>query len=342
MAAMSTPLLPPLKVLAPEDLIASVPHILGFHPENSVVLMAMDANSLTFTMRVDLPLARHRKQLAEQLLVPIRRHNPSSVLIIVFGGGKANPPEHLPQTKLVAVLEDGLASIGVPVAHSVWVESCEAGAPWCCYADVSCAGSMPDPRSSPVAAATAAAGIVTFANREELAAQVALAPDDVLARRSTLLDAAVEEQRIATAAGIRLVRDTVAEFVTRTTPLDDAEIVRLVHALSDHNVRDASLSFAAGATPAAAERLWLELTRGSPAPERAEPATLLAFTAYLRGDGALASVAIQAAETACPGHRLAGLLRYALDCGLAPARIETLARGAAEEASWLLSGGDST
>jgi hypothetical protein len=339
---MSTPLLPPLKVLAPEDLIASVPHILGFHPENSLVVMAMDACSLTFTMRVDLPLARHRKQLVDQLLVPIREHNPSSVLVMVFGGGKAHPPEQLPQTKLVGVLADGLASIGVPMAHAVWVESCQTGAPWYCYADVDCAGSMPDPRSSPVAAATAAAGIVTFSNRDELAAQVALAPDDVLARRSTLLDTAVEEKRLATAAGIRLVRDAVAEFAERTSPLEDEEIVRLAVALSDHQVRDASLSFAVGATPAAAERLWLELTRGCPAPERAEPATLLAFTAYLRGDGALASVAIQTAETACPGHRLAGLLRYALDCGLAPARIQALAKGAAEEASWLLGGGDST
>ncbi|WP_186763169.1 DUF4192 domain-containing protein [Lentzea tibetensis] len=337
---MTTPLLPPLRVLAPEDLIASVPHILGFHPDDSLVVMAMHEHNLTFTMRVDLPLARHRRPLAEQLLIPIREHQPTSVLLLVFGGvGTADPPEELPHKKLIDVLDDAVDSIGVAVAHAVWVQSCQTGAPWYCYDDIDCGGTMPDPSSSPVAAASAAAGIVTFSNRAEMAALVAPAPDDVLARRSALLDEAVEEQRIATAAGIRLVRDAVGEFPSRTNPLTDDEIVRLLMALSDDRVRDASLSFSIGPTSAAAEHLWLEMTRGCPAPERADPATLLAFTAYLRGDGGLASVALHAAETACPGHRLAGLLRHALDCGLAPARIRALAQGAAQEAAWHLAAG---
>ena len=84
-----------------------------------------------------------------------------------------------------------------------------------------------------------------------------------------------------------------------------------------------------GAGAAAAERLWLALVRATPAPERAEPAALLALTAYLRGDGALAGVALDAALNACPHHSLSGLLRAALDGGLPP----ELLRGVAEDAA---------
>lgn len=337
---MTTPLLPPIRVQAPEDLISAIPHILGFHPEDSLVVMAMHDNSLTFTMRVDLPLPRHRRHLAEQLIVPMREHKPTSCLFMVFGGGKAEPPERLPQTKLIDVMAEAMASIGVPVAHAIWVRSCKQGAPWNCYDDVDCSGTVPDSKTSPLAAASAAAGVVTFADRAELAGVVTPVDDETLARRSALLDQAVEQQHIAASAGLRLVRDMITALPDRIAPLTDEDVVRLTMALSDVTVRDASLSFAVGPNPAAAEQLWIELTRGCPVPERAEPATLLAFTAYLRGDGGLASVALQAAEAACPGHRLAGLLRHALDCGLAPSRIRDLAMGAADEAVWLLGQGE--
>ena len=67
--------------------------------------------------------------------------------------------------------------------------------------------------------------------------------------------------------------------------MPDTEIVALARALAVPEVRDASLGFAAGARSRQAEHLWLELTRSCPAPERAEPACLLAFYAYQRGDG---------------------------------------------------------
>src|SRR5262249_60782180 len=81
---------------------------------------------------------------------------------------------------------------------------------------------------------------------------------------------------------------------------------------------------------AAAERLWLALVRAPPAPERAEPAALLALTAYLRGDGGLASVALEAALLACPHHSLSGLLRAALDGGMPPELLREIAMDAGD------------
>lgn len=57
---------------------------------------------------------------------------------------------------------------------------------------------------------------------------------------------------------------------------------------------------------------WQTLARGLPAPERAAPATLAGYAAYVAGNGALASIALDEALTARPGYRLAGLLQRAL------------------------------
>jgi hypothetical protein len=337
----TTPLRPPVRLHEPGELIAAVPHMLGFHPQDSLVLLALKGdqpNKVGLTLRVDLPPARHRRALADQLLLPVHEHESSAVLVLVVGGGPADPPA-VPHRELIEVLSDALATIGVPLVHAAWAESTGAGASWRCYDDAECAGTVPDPRGTALAAATAAAGLVTFASRDELAAL--LTPDDEsdLARRSAMLDHAAEAAERTGSdprAALRRVREAVERTAERDGPLDDEEIVDLAVALTDLRVRDACLALVTDGSAAAAESLWLKLSRSMPVPERAEAAALLAFSAYVRGEGALASVALEQAEAASPGHRLAHLLRMALDTGLAPSKVATIASNAAAEASWLL------
>jgi hypothetical protein len=61
----------------------------------------------------------------------------------------------------------------------------------------------------------------------------------------------------------------------------------------------------------------------APDPEAAEAAVLLAHCALMRGDGALACVALRRAQQAWPGHRLSALLQAALDSGTNPAELRT-------------------
>src|SRR5687767_5683893 len=81
-----------------------------------------------------------------------------------------------------------------------------------------------------------------------------------------------------------LLHEHVLRAGDRTQPLTDREIADLAFALINPMVRDACLSFAIGEHADHAEDLWSELVRSSPAPERAEPAALLAAYAFLRGD----------------------------------------------------------
>ncbi|MFD0787811.1 DUF4192 family protein, partial [Micromonospora azadirachtae] len=46
---------PRLAVRSPADLLAAVPYLLGFHPADSVVVVAMRGRRVVFAARADLP-----------------------------------------------------------------------------------------------------------------------------------------------------------------------------------------------------------------------------------------------------------------------------------------------
>jgi hypothetical protein len=101
-------------------------------------------------------------------------------------------------------------------------------------------------------------------------------------------------------------------------------VARIVWGLRDRDVRDRALELAMGADAPAAESLWTECTRRAPIPLDAAPATLLAVSAWLRGDGAMANVALTRALAGEPTYALARLLAQALAGCVAPAELRAL------------------
>lgn len=186
-------------------------------------------------------------------------------------------------------------------------------------------------------------GNVTFESRAAMAAIAALDPPEALERRSTLLDELVTTSYDPDPRPeLRRVSDAIDAVEHRKGSLPDKEIVALARALSVPEVRDASMGFAAQPRSRLAERLWLELTRASPAPERAEPACLLAFYAYQRGDGGIASIALDAADEACPGHALSKLIRAAVSAAFPPSEMRALSAKYLDSAHELLAGAQSS
>ncbi|MGH3800038.1 MAG: DUF4192 domain-containing protein, partial [Pseudonocardiaceae bacterium] len=249
---------------------------------------------------------------------------------VVIGGEPT--PDDPPHRALVDILDDMLTSAGLPLVHAAWTAQIVGGAPWQCYDDPLCAGTVPDPAASPLAAATVAAGAVTFSSREEMAALLDGEDPAALQRRAALLDAADADHPMGSeliAQRFALLEELHQAAAAGDLVLSDSIVAEVASALCDHRIRDACLPWCSGPGAVAAERLWLALVRATPAPERAEPGALLALVAYLRGDGALAGVALDAALQACPQHSLSGLLRAALDGGLPPEVLRTVAADAA-------------
>ncbi|MGH3997880.1 MAG: DUF4192 domain-containing protein, partial [Pseudonocardiaceae bacterium] len=290
---------------------------------------------LGLTLRADLVDNAQAPLLAEQLLLPIARQRPTGVAVVVIGG-EPTPDGDPPHRVLVDVLDDMLTSAGLPLVHAAWAAQIVGGTPWRCYDDPLCVGTVSDPAASPLAAATVAAGAVTFSSREELVALLEGEDPAALQRREVLLEAADADHPMSS----RLIAQRFARLkqlhraaAAGDILLSDNTVAEVASALCDHRVRDACLPWCSGPGAVAAERLWLALVRATPAPERAEPAALLALVAYLRGDGALAGVALDAALEACPQHSLSGLLRAALDGGLPPEVLRTIAVDAAAAVS---------
>ncbi|MPY78822.1 MAG: DUF4192 family protein [Actinophytocola sp.] len=340
------------------DTLAAIPHLLGFHPTDSVVLLSGTERGtpLSRTLRGDLPPDHLIGVAAHDITASLAEDDISSALLVVIGGqdgggglggetngcganrnadGDGNKDgnpngDMLPFARLVDAVRRDLVELGVTEVAAYWVPELAGGARYRCYDDPACTGVMSDPASSVLGAELASRGYVTYGSRAELAALLAPDSEPRVARREEL----IETKRAAGAGSwplacrLAAVRDGLSAARSGNPTLSDSHIAMLAIALADVEVRDACLATALppdSELAAAAAALWQALTRALPTPERAIPACLAGYAAYMSGDGALAAIAFSAALDADPDHVLAGLLDQALRHGFAPYRLHQLA-----------------
>jgi hypothetical protein len=253
---------------------------------------------------------------------------------LVIVGGRRRPGRPLPHAGFVGDLVEALGEFGLPVSHALWTPGITTGAPWACYVDDECGGSLPDPRATVLAATATERGTVAFDSRDELAGLLAPRSPEALARRAAglaRLPSPPWPDSTCLTDAVSVVRQAFARCCRGEGPPTDEEAVLLASALKLPEVRDVCLAMAVPSNTAAAreaERFWLMLVRELPPPERAEPAALLGFTAYMRGDGAFAGMALENALAAAPDHLLATLLKRVLDRGTPPEVLRGLAAAA--------------
>lgn len=281
--------------------------------------------TMATTIRADLPEPHHVPGMVEHLVAAAEHNEAVAVIAVVVG-------RTLEETHpLVDALRESLEDKDILLVHASWTSRVADGERWQCYVDPQCTDEIPDPQASTWAAARAVAGNPLYRDREEMAAQLAPDPPETLARREELLDAHLRnpqhpytEDDLESDLDLMTQMLTVAAASPEPPILNDRQVVRLARALSHTEVRDECLATALSDTPQAAERLWTVLIRALPAPERAEPAALLAMSAYLRGAGVLAALALQTALEANPAHSLALLLHTSLTHPVMPDQLREL------------------
>ncbi|WP_028932843.1 DUF4192 domain-containing protein [Pseudonocardia spinosispora] len=320
-----------LRLTAPPDLVTAIPALLGFYPTESLVAVSIgrdDGEFIRFTMRIDLPPDRDAAAAAHEVLDIDAVRESDELLFVVVGGGE--PPgsdRDPPRAGLIAALVEECLAQGIPVRAAVWAAEIAKDAPWSCYRTRD-AGRLPDPASAPLAAEMVASGKVIYPDRAEVERLVRPGHGPTLARRSELINTYLEqveregwELPYAGVEGLALIERWVAADDGEPPRLSDRDVLSLCLALSDPTVRDACLGFAFGDRADAAQRLWAALMRELPDPEVAEPAVLFAFSAVVLGDSALATVALERAQRAWPGHYLSGMFLDALCSGISPAAL---------------------
>lgn len=315
----------------PGALIAALPAVLGFVPENSVVLVSLDGGEIGSVMRVDLSgeLVNRIGHLAE---VAGAARPEAAIAVIVSADGAHCPSCNEEYRQLCVTLSEALSQHNIELWAAHVVDRVARGGHWHCVDGCGSSGLIDDPSASPLAAAAVLDGRRLYPRRADL--QAVIAVDDPA--RSAELEGVVRQQAArrraahradpagCTRSDVETAMATASGVASGQSPSDD-ELATLGCALSDAGVRDILYALAVGENAGEVESLWALLARTLPAPWRIEALVLLAFSAYARGDGPLAGVSLEAALRCRPDHRMAGMLDVALQTGLRPEDIRELA-----------------
>jgi hypothetical protein len=340
-----------VRIADPGEIAAALPHLLGFRPRESVVLISLTGPAggrVGLTVRADIPMAAHAAALAAVLARSVCTDRPRGVVVAVVSevADPAEPEERaIPHRPLVGELVTALAAFGVPVPHVLLVRD---GRWWsydcphrCC--DPAAGTALPTGVTE-LEVAAVATGTVVERDRDDLVARIARSPG----RDRGAMAAACARVAAECSAGVldsgwdAVVAQSwsaVTLAAARCRPgapdaggrLTDAEVARVVWGLRDGDVRDRALGLSLGPEAAAAEQLWTECTRRAPTPLDAAPATLLAVSVWLRGDGAMANVALTRALESEPDYGLARLLAQALASCVTPSDLRAML---AEASRW--------
>jgi len=319
-----------LRARSPEDLLAAVPCVLGFRPADSVVMLTFTSAppGQAFHARVDLPTdVRDHPEVVALLLEPVLQHRVERVAFVLYSDDAA-AAEAL-ATVLWGVFEgEGVDVVDVLRADGrLWFGLGPGGA--------RDEGRPYDDRSHPFRAQAVLDGRVTLESRDELAAT--LVGTDVVALEAVGAAAGEcrplgpgdrpAEARWVRAALLRTLGEHPDELPSGDRPsgcpvaghrLTDAEVGRLVAACRDIEVRDVAWALMSREDARHHVEVWRDVVRRCPTELLAAPASLLAFAAWLAGDGALAWCALDRSALADPDYRMAGLVAHTLEHALPP------------------------
>ncbi len=320
-----------LRAGSAEAVLAVVPHMLGFYPSRSLVVLGLgDRNRVRVTFRYDLPDPPDPElaaDIADHAAYVLTRERISSAMLIGYG------PELL-VTAVVGCVVDTLIVAGVQVPDAL---RADGGRYWSLFCDdpACCppAGRRYDPGSHPAATQMSEAGLNAHPDRDALVRtlQPPAGSSDAIRRAAGLArlrrgriiahsqacgerDPQLRLARVGRAAAQRAIRTYRAGGAV-TSP---HQLAWLAVLLTDLRVRDDAWARMDPSRTEAHLRLWTDVIKGAASDYVPAPAALLAFTAWQAGNGALAAVAVDRALAVDPQYSMALLLNGVLQAGLPP------------------------
>jgi Domain of unknown function (DUF4192) len=317
-----------LKISSPAELLAAVPYLLGFHPSDSVTVVAFRRGRVHFAGRHDLPPPDgdedDARTAATHLAAVVAREAADGAVVIGYGA-----PTRV--TPAVLRTAEALRRVDVPTFDVLRVTG---GRFWSylCDGDDGCPdeGWPCPPEHSAIAAAATYAGHVALPDRDTLVAQLApvggaamiAATVGARERLSGLADSDRGTASLARRlhrAGRVAVRDAERRYRSGGR-LSDDEVAWLGVVLGEVAVRDYAWE-RIGLDPWQLT-LWTDVVRRVEPEYVPAPAALLGFAAWRAGAGALAWAAVERSLAADPAYGMAQTLREILTYAVSPAMVD--------------------
>lgn len=305
---------------SPLDLVAAVPYVLGFHPRDSVVLLTFGPGEAPHA-RVDLPTGEDAQREVVQLLAEVvERHRVERVALLLY---TADP-------WLAATFHDAALPVfvggGVGVVDVLRVGDDRVHS----AGDPDDPGTAYDLTSHPFTAEQVIEGVVVESSRDALAATLQCADeDDALA-----VAAAAEEceggfdglPAFLTVQGLcesmadhgRWVQRTIRRSLRTGRPLAPEDAGRLLALVDGVPLRDVAWAEMSRTEASRHVELWRDLVRRCPRDLLPAPASLLAFAAWLAGQGALAWCALDRCLEVDPDYSMADCIAHLLAGAVPP------------------------
>jgi hypothetical protein len=320
----------PSRIKSPNDLVAAVPYLLGFHPHRCVVCVGVSTPAISVVTHQLRPKTGDEEPDWDATAAIISQQS-SNAFVIGYG----------PAEQIDAAVDEcavAIAATGIEVTAAVRVDD---GRIYCLGEQCQCPpeGWPYNPDTSTLPAEATLRGIAPLPSRAALTALLDPVTGDEHDRMQAAIDVAlhrfvtaIRESRPARAGGsvagwlaaglsslaadgITALDEALAAAGRGETLADDSvawlTVVLLIPEVFDHAWRTCD-----GSDPH--RTLWIDVTRRATGRAAAPPACLLAITAYLGGNGALADIALDRVREADPSVPLAHAIDRALQAGIPP------------------------
>ncbi|WP_344322859.1 DUF4192 domain-containing protein [Aeromicrobium halocynthiae] len=307
------------------DLFAALPGQLGFVPQESLCVIGTRGprHRFSFSMRVDLPEEENIDALSRFVVAHLERQDCDGAIVL----GVSERPELA--GKAVWATELALGEIR-PVV-SAWATKDRY---WTTFDDCD-----PDGYAYTISPHHRAVVQAVLAGQEILPDRAALErryqPERT--ERARWVGAAVDAVALQVAGIVHRANDPgevgrgvvgpilQAALIGRTPSTGD--LAQLIVWTSCEPVRGFALSLVNTETAASLLELWAHVARLAPPELAVAPLTLAACSAYLRGDGAQALVALERALTTEPRDELANIVLRLLQDGVPPSVFAGVLQG---------------
>ncbi len=302
---------------SPHDLLAAVPFLIGYHPSNSLVLVALKGDSVGMAMRVDIP-TNATSGSYDLLATHFTREDADGAFLVAYLPDGCDTGESVLINASAAMMR-----ANIDIKESLLVRGNRFRSLICI--DATCCppeGSpVPDIDSSRIAAEHVIAGHpMPFQNVDQLVDSIAalpssLDPDWLAEVNSYWVESDAEEINDLQRDGATAVIDLAGEFEAGRNTEDHELVARVIGRMSDIQVRDFALGSHTPETTDWYWQMWRELLVMAPRGFVAPIASVFAALAYERGEGALAQRALDRAFADDEKYSLALLLRRVFSAG---------------------------